>query len=479
MKKLWALCLCAVMLCALVPSGMAEVRLSPQHPEVLTLWHYYNGLQQREFNTLVLQFNETVGKEMGIIIEPVSQGGISSLYEHLMAAVRGDIGAAQMPDICAAYADTVYEVSRLDLVADLSAYMTADEMSEYVDAYMQEGAMNEAGKLKLFPTAKSTEMMLVNKTEWDAFAAETGATVEQLATWEGVVDVSRLYWQWSDAKTDTPNDGKAFFGRDSFANYIIIGAYQLGAEICRVENGEVVLTVDHDVMRRLWDNYTVPYVNGWFGAYGRFRSDDVKTGLLTALVGSTSGALYFPDSVTMDDGTSYPIECMPLPLPGFEGTEPCAVQQGAGLFVKSSTPEREYAAMVFLRWFTQTENNIDFCIGSGYLPVLKEANRIEVMEEMMDRRQVSGLLRNIIEVGVQITGNYDLYTNTAFENGNEVRSVIDRSMSSWAQNALAERDALVAGGVAWDDAVAMLTGDDAFEAWYAQFSLDLARAVGR
>ena len=80
---------------------------------------------------------------------------------------------------------------------------------------------------------------------------------------------------------------------------------------------------------------------------------------------------------------------------------------------------------------------------------------------------------------MQITGNYDLYTNTAFENGNEVRSVIDRSMSSWAQNALAERDALVAGGVAWDDAVAMLTGDDAFEAWYAQFSLDLARAVGR
>ncbi len=70
-----------------------------------------------------------------------------------------------------------------------------------------------------------------------------------------------------------PNDGKAFYGRDAMANLFIIGSMQLGTEIFKVENQQVTLQVDKAVMKRIWDTWYVPYVKGYFSAYGRFRSE--------------------------------------------------------------------------------------------------------------------------------------------------------------------------------------------------------------
>lgn len=90
------------------------------------------------------------------------------------------------------------------------------------------------------------------------------------------------------------------------SNYFIIGMKQLGADIFDVKDGQVTIQADKEKVRRLWDNYYVPYVNGYFASMGKFRSDDVKTGDVIAYTGSTSSAVYFPDSVETED-SSYPI----------------------------------------------------------------------------------------------------------------------------------------------------------------------------
>ena len=463
--------LCMLLAILMLPlAAQAEtVKLSPDDPQVLTLWHYYNGAQQQIFDELVRTFNDTVGMEQCIVISPVSQGGVNDLANKVLDSANRKTGAAKMPDLFAAYADTAYAVNKLGLVADISKYMTEQEQAEYVEAYMEEGVLDATGALKVFPIAKSTEMMLVNKTEWDAFAADTGVDVSLLSTWEGVVEASRIYYEWSG--------GKAFFGRDAFANYMLIGSLQLGVEMFAVNDGEMELAIDEQVMRRLWDHYVVPYVNGWFGAYGRFRSDDVKTGQLVALVGSTSGALYFPEEVTRDDGTTYPIECMALPLPNFEGTEPCAVQQGAGMVVSKSTPEREYAATVFLKWFTQQENNINFSLNSGYLPVKKAATQPETLHQAMAEQGIDGLLHDIIDIGAQVASTYRLYTNKAFDHGYAARQVVDTSMVAEAQRAAERLEEMVNSGVDRQQAIEYLTGDEAFAAWLADFRAEMEKAI--
>lgn len=317
--------------------------------------------------------------------------------------------------------------------------------------------------------AKSTEIMLVNKTEWDAFAANTPAEISMLSTWEGIVEVSRMYYEWSG--------GKAFFGRDAFANYVLIGSVQLGAEMFGVENGELHLNIDETAMRRLWDNYVVPYAQGWFGAYGRYRSDDVKTGQLVALVGSTSGAMYFPSKVTRDDGTTYPIECMVLPLPNFEGTEPYAVQQGAGMVVTKSTSAREYAAVEFLKWFTTKEQDVAFSFSSGYLPVGKQANQADVLDKAMADTGISGTMKEILAVGAQVTREYRLYANAPFDNGVEARRLVENSMADAAKLARQQYLLLMEEDMDSKQAVQQTTGDEAFARWLTEFRRAMAGII--
>lgn len=478
-RRLFSLMLCLCLTLALLPAAQADsYGLSPQHPVVLTLWHYYNGVQQQIFNDLVLTFNETRGNELGIVIEAVSQGSVTNLSNRLIDAARGVPGAEPLPDLCAAYADTAFELDQLGLVADLAPYFTQQELDAYVPSYIHEGQLDAGGTLKLFPTAKSTELLMLNKTAWDAFAEATGATLDQLSTWEGICEVAASYWDWTDAMTEAPHDGQAFYGRDAFANYMLIGSMQLGHEIFQVKEDAMTLDLNRDAMRRLWDCYAVPFISGHFAAYGRFRADDVKTGLLVAIVGSTSGALYFPESVTKDDGTSYAIECLPLPLPGFAGAEPYAVQQGAGMIVKNTTPDRVYAATVFLKWLTQPENDIAFSLQSGYLPVTKRAASLETLSAAMDEMGVSDLLRGVIETGVGIATGYTLYTNSAFAQGTEARAVLESSMPDWIDTALQQRDELVAAGGDWDEVIALLTGDEAFSAWFERLNQDMHEALG-
>ena len=136
-----------------------------------------------------------------------------------------------------------------------------------MDAYVQEGYFNDDGALYLFPVAKSTEIMMMNMTDWEPFAEATGTTVNELETAEGVAAVAERYYAWTDAQTpDVPDDGKAFYGRDSMSNYFVIGMKQMGIDIFDVQDGKVTIRADEDAIRRLWDNYYVPFVNGYFAS---------------------------------------------------------------------------------------------------------------------------------------------------------------------------------------------------------------------
>ena len=45
-------------------------------------------------------------------------------------------------------------------MVDLSDYLTDEEKSEYIDAYLKEGDFSGDGSIKIFPVAKSTELLL-------------------------------------------------------------------------------------------------------------------------------------------------------------------------------------------------------------------------------------------------------------------------------------------------------------------------------
>ena len=237
-------------------AGGRDVRLDPKNPVSIEIWHYYNGPQKNAFDEMISEFNDTVGLEEGIIVEACSQGNVSELTEKVIDAANKKVGAGDIPDVFAAYADTALQVDKLGLVASLDDYLTDGELAEYIPEYIEEGRFDAQGSLKIFPIAKSTEVMMVNKTDWDKFSAATGADIEKIKTMEGLAGTAKQYYEWTDSLTPEPDDGKAFFGRDALANYFIIGCRQLGVEIFSVENGKVTFNLDKEVIRKLCPSCT-------------------------------------------------------------------------------------------------------------------------------------------------------------------------------------------------------------------------------
>lgn len=109
-------------------------------------------------------------------------------------------------------------------LADLSQYFTEDELSKYVDSYIQEGYFNQDGSLYLFPVAKSTEITMLNKTDWEPFAEAAGTTVDELATTEGIVQVAQRYYEWTDAQTPVSRPMEKPFTAETLCQIIFLSA---------------------------------------------------------------------------------------------------------------------------------------------------------------------------------------------------------------------------------------------------------------
>lgn len=455
------------------------VKLNPDKPVTVTVWHYYNGAQQVAFDTLVKEFNDTIGKEQGIFVEEYSQGNINELEEALQASMDEEVGAQAMPNIFSAYADTAYVANQKGMLADISSYMTEGEMEEYVDSYIEEGRLGKNDEVCIFPTAKSSEIFMLNKTDWDKFAEASGADISELSTLEGVTNVSQAYYEWTDSLTpDIPEDGKAFYGRDSLANLFIIGSRQLGEEIFKVADGKAEIQADKEILKKIWDNYYVPFVKGYFSAYGKFRSDDVKVGELLAFTGSSGASMYFPDQVENEQET-YPIDYMVLPAPAFEDGEAFVVQQGAGMAVTNTGKEEEYASVEFLKWFTEAENNIRFCCAAGYLPVKEEACSKETLDKVIEENnlEIPEKTYDVLNSLFTTLEKGEPYTNQPFEGGTQARKVLEYNLSD---KAVSDREAVkeqIAGGTSLPEASAPYVSEEAFDTWYVAFCEALQETV--
>ena len=416
-----------------------------------------------------------LGKKEGIYVEGANFGTVNELKEGIVAVVQHRTGAKAIPSIFAGYADTAYEVDKLGYVVDLKEYLTQEEQDKYIKSYIEEGEFSGDGSLKIFPTAKSTEIFMLNKTDWNKFAEATGADLNDLQTIEGVTKTAQAYYEWTDSQTKKKNDGKAFFGRDAVANYFLIGAKQLGTEIFSVKDSKVTLNFDKEIIRKIWDNYYVPFVKGYFAASGKFRSDDINTGNILSFVGSSAGATFFPDEVIVDDTRSYPIDMEVLEAPKFEGGEDYAVQQGAGMAVTKTDDKQMYASVQFLKWFTEDERNIQFSVASGYLPVTKTANDVKKIAETTDLTENNEL--PIVKVAIDTVNHNTLYTTKAFENGTDARNILEYAMSDKAS---ADRKTVVKRlkkGESFDEVVKNFVSDSNFDTWYEATKAELEKLV--
>ena len=369
MKKAISLLLTLLLMLGCLSGCGNDSPLDPKEPVTLTMWHNYGGDMQQAMDYLIDQFNSTVGKEQGIIIDVTAISSSSELDKSLAMIVNGDPGAPEMPDIFTGYPKIAIQFWGKDMLANLDDYFSEEELSAYVDAFVAEGRLSDGG-LYVFPIAKSTEVLYLNQTLFDRFAAETGASADMLSTFEGLAELSQMYYEWSD--------GKQFYAADSWFNFAEVGMAQLGDSIFEGET----ISLEGDNFAHIFETVYTPAVEGGVAIYDGYSSDLSKTGDLVCSTGSSAGILFYGDTITYTDGTVENVEYSILPYPVFENGTKAAIQRGGGLMVARSNEQKEYAASVFIKWLTASEQNMSFVANTGYLPVTRQAFEDDLDEHM-------------------------------------------------------------------------------------------------
>lgn len=352
-RKILAALLCgAALLCLAACGEKAEAE-----PTILTLWHVYGGEVDSPLNPLIEEFNDTVGREQGISVEVTSVTNSATIHDNVLAAAYQDPGAPALPDLFVSYPKTVLALPDENILVDYRDYFTDEELDGYLPEFIEEGTVN--GRLTVLPITKSTEILFVNKTAFDRFAADTGTSLDDLSTWEGLFQTGEKYRAWSG--------GKCFFVHDNHFNYFQVGVTSLGEDF--FTDGGVAFG---PAFERAWEPYAHAALQGelWLGS--GYATEPLRTGDAIVSVASSASVLYYSDVVTYPDNTSEQVEIIALPCPIFEGGENLVMQRGVGMCAVRSTPERERACMTFLKWLNDPQRNVALTTAMGYMPVTKQ-----------------------------------------------------------------------------------------------------------
>lgn len=390
-------------LLAIALAVVAASRTLPARPVTLTIWHNFSGDRQIAMDALIDEFNGTVGKERGIIMNVTAITSSAELEETLRMIAAGDPGAPKMPDIAAAYPRTALLFQSRGLLANLDDYFTAEELAAYVPAFIEEGRFGDGG-LYVFPFAKSTETLFLNRTLFDRFAAECGVSMDCFETFEGIAEAATRYYAWTNAQTpDMPGDGRQFFTADSWLNLAQAGMLQMGERFF----AEETLNLESEAYAHIWETCYAPTVAGGFALYDGYASNLSKTGELVCSTGSSAGILFYGDAVVYPDNTTERVEYDILPFPVFAGGRKMALQRGSGFCVAASEKERERAAAAFLKWFTAPERNVRLVASTGYMPVTKRAFTEEMPKRLETERDPLG--RKMLATVIRMHAEYDFF----------------------------------------------------------------------
>lgn len=407
------------------PAGSGAA--NSKEPCKIVLWHYYNDLQKESLDQIIAEYNQTEGAEKGITVEAYSQGSITELSNKMDLIVNDSTNQVEMPNMFMAYRDMASKIwrNKPELLVDCGRYFSQEDLSQYYEAYVQEGYFGDG--LYIIPVAKSTELLMMNQTRLEEFLqANPEFKTGDMETWEGLAQMAEGYYNWTDAMTpDVPFDGKPFIGMDILANYFITMNHAMGSDIYHYDqDGEMVLDLDRECVERLFENYYIPYTKGYYGASGKYRSDDIRQSVLAGYIGSSSSTLYFPKEVADGEGEMKPIEMGMYPYPCLEHEAKTAIQQGAGIVTIQKSDRESEACMDFIRWLT-TERSFEVALSMSYMPVVKggldESQRSSVTDPNVLRA---------LELGLEQSQDYQMVYGFDFENAYSVRQELEKYFSS-------------------------------------------------
>ncbi|HBY65591.1 MAG TPA: hypothetical protein DEG42_04310, partial [Acholeplasmataceae bacterium] len=156
-------------------------------PITITLWHAMGEANQALLQKYADSF-QLLYPNVTVVI-PAGVGNYDTLKNNMINAITGDA----MPNMVQSYPDHVAEYLNGNAVLNLNPYINsaawglngADSIDDIIESYLEENSQYDAaGTYYSLPFNKSTEVMIYNKTAFDALE------LDEPVTWQDVIDAA-------------------------------------------------------------------------------------------------------------------------------------------------------------------------------------------------------------------------------------------------------------------------------------------------
>lgn len=328
--------------------------LDPKNPVTLTMWHVYGEQAASPMDKFVDEFNSTVGKERGIVINDAGKSNASEIGEKLLNARNGVAGAPSMPDLFFCHASNAEELGAETLI-DWKELFTQSELDEFSTSFLKDGLVGD--RLSVLPVSKSTHLLFLASGVFERFAKKSGVTYDDLKTWDGFLTVAKKYYDLT---------GKPFCAFDYIIRSTELDAMSRGATDFYSEKGWYK---DNDVLRSSFTKFANAIAKGHIIVSDKYSNTQVMTGQTVAGISSSAAVLYYNDRITYEDNTWEYVKLKVFPVPQSGVGEKYVTQAGVGLCANKTTAQKAEAVHVFAKWFTEAKRNLDFVAQTGYMPV--------------------------------------------------------------------------------------------------------------
>ncbi len=343
--------------CAPAPDGeLAGVDPSGQ---TVVWWHNHTGEREEKLNAILAEFNES--NECGITVESQSQGG----YDEIRDKMNASIAAGEAPAaLIVGYQNDQAFYQLNDALVDLDIFMTdptwgltEEALNDFYPAFLEQGVHPAFGNQRLgFPPNRSMEMLYYNQT-W----------LEELG-FSGPPTTPEEFQEMACAATEANGDGTGGYILRDDASAVASWTYAFGGDILAEDGTTYTINSPATVeamtfLKELYDQgcayfFTEGYPNTELGA---------RRAIFTQ--GSSSGIPFYEtdfNTFAEEEGRE-PDEWGVTAIPH---TTPDPVQNvyGGDVMIPVTTPEQELAAWIFIKWFTEPENQAKWVEASGYFP---------------------------------------------------------------------------------------------------------------
>ncbi len=361
MKRVFCFCIGLCLMFGLFAAGEQETvgtdaiaEVDPTGAEVL-YWYQHNRAREEGLQTILARFNE--GNEYGIKVTGEYQGGYGDLYNKMITAIAGN----SMPNVVVAYQNQAAMYAVSDALVDLNPYVNSpmwglgDELSDFFEGFINQdvNAMFDGARLG-FPPNRSLEVMYYNK-DW---LAELGYSVPP-KTWDEFREYCR--------KATESGEDKYGYAIRTDASNVFAMAISRGGDFTTGDGKSYKLNSKEIkdslvFMKELLDDGTAIRIAERYGDQTDFANSKILF-----FMGSTSGLPYVESGV---NGSDNPFDWSVAPIP-YDVSKPVLDVYGASLSVCKSTPEKQLASWLLVKYLTSVNEQAEWVRISNYFPVRK------------------------------------------------------------------------------------------------------------